>query len=438
MQMLVESGRPLLLVGPSGSGKSTILKEKMRVLTSGDLADWLPLIVQTNTLMTGQSVWSKMEKHLDCRSEQAYFPKESSKGLMCLVEDINTATGSSTAEFIRQVIDHGGVFDRRTAVGKAVYNVSYMLSTDTLDDTQFVTQSIQRHFGVLAFPLPDKEEMTATYINLMQAQLKLAKRGEERSALQNSMLDEHALEQSEILVKATVDLHYRITTLYLDTMARAHYVYGPRDLDTMFFHLSQVNASEQALPRASLLWATIARDVYAMRLSDSTDVSRFWDALEKTAHAFFGPELATLIARGEDAPIFRSVSDSSGMLLHGEEEVIANSAAERRTLSRTIDSLAADCYAHHPTLNVNVHKGLLAQLSHLIRMLQRPTKKSNFLLIGTGANDLAQLAGFVCQYPLTYARNLHSRTTAEFQEEFAELAMRAGTRGEKSCTLLTA
>ena len=432
MQMLVEAGRPLLLVGPSGAGKSTVLKEKMRVLTSGDLADWLPLIVQTNRLMNGNSVWSKMEKHLDCRSEQAYFPKESSKGLMCLIEDINTATGSSTAEFVRQMIDHGGVFDCRTAVYKKVHNVSYMVSTDTLDDTQLVTQTLQRHFGVLACPLPDKDEVTATYVNLMQAQLAVQSKQMERSALQSSLQSaSHNFTQAQMLVRATVDLHYRICTLYLDTMARAHYVYGPRDLDTMFFHLSQTNASMQPLPRASLLWATVCRDVYALRLGDSTDLSRFWDALEKTAHAFFGPELATQIGRGEDAPIFRSVSDSSGMLLHGEEETVANSASERRKLSHTIDTLAADCHAHHPTLNVHVHKGLLPQLSHMIRMLQRPTKKSNFLLIGTGANDLAQLAGFVCQFPLTHARNLHARTTAEFQEEFADLAMQAGTRDQK-------
>jgi hypothetical protein len=429
LQMLVEAGRPVLLVGPSGAGKTTVLKEKLRVLTSGDLADWLPLVIQTNRLMAAKLIWGKAEKHLDCRSERAYFPKESSKGLLCLIEDLNTATGGSSAEFLRQMIDHGGVYDPRTCVWKEVHNVSYMVSTDTLDDLQ--TLAVQRHFGVLACPLPDKDEVTATYLNLMQAQREVHAEKTERSALQNSLMSNGPDSTSLILVKATVDLHYRICTLYLDTMARAHYVYGPRDLETVFFHLWQTNASLQPMQRASVLWATVCRDVYALRLGDSTDLARFWDALEKTAHAFLGPELASQIGRGEHAPIFRSVSDSSGMLLHGEEETIANSPSERQNLSKAISVLAADCYAHHPTLNVNVHKGLLAQLSHMVRMLQRPTKKLNFMLIGTGANDLAQLAGFVCQYPLIHARNLHARSTAEFQEEFAELAMRAGTRDQK-------
>jgi hypothetical protein len=417
-----------------------VLKEKLRNLTSGDLADWTPLPMQANQLMDASTVWRGLERHLECRSERAYFPKESSKGLMCLVDDINMAASvpheASAHEFIRQLIDHGGVYDSRHCLWKDVRGLSFLTSVSSLESTASLL-SMQRHFAVLANPLLSRNELYTMYLSFVKANLQAAQvpRGPGMSVEQAS---HDAASQSEMLCAATVDLHYRVCSLYMDTMARAHYVFSPRDLATIFDNLCRCRTYFQMPEQAALAWAAECRDVYALRLSDSTDVSRFWDALEKTAHAFLGPSLAAVIGRDEAAPIFRSVTDASTVLLVGQPETVASSSRQKSAFVKVLDNLAIDCHAHHPTLNVHVHKGLLPQLSHLLRMLQRPSKKSHFLLIGTGSHDLAQLAGFVCQFPLVPARNLHLRSTKEFEEEFAELAMRAGTRDEKILYLVDA
>jgi hypothetical protein len=256
--------------------------------------------------------------------------------------------------------------------------------------------------------------------------------------LNASQKSEPNLQLCETICAATIDLHYRVTTLYMDTMTRSHYVFGPRDLDSVFYNMCRSGVYFRTKAQAVLIWAVECRDTYALRLTDGTDVSRFWDALEKTAHSIMGPEYSTLIGRDDNAPMYQSVSDSSGTFVDGAEDYIIATHEDRTKLSGVLNTLAKDCSAHHSALDVHVHKGLFYQLNYLIRVLQRPAQRASCLLIGTGANDLAQLGGFVCQYTLEYARDLHNRTTVAFQEEFAELAMKAGTRDKKkSCTSLT-
>ena len=433
MQMLIESGRPIVLVGPSGAGKTNMLREKLRVLTSGDLADWSPLAIQANQRITSKSVWHNLEKQLECKSERAYFPRDSSKGLMCCLDDMNMATDSSSCEFLRQLIDHGGVYDERTCVWKEVRDVSLMMSTDTLVDSQSSITRLYRHVAVIACPLPDRNELSTRYLQYMKAKMNAAQPGMSGSKSKQArvMDNEKSTQLCEMVCAATIDLHYRVSNLYMDTMTRSHYVFGPRDLDTIFHNMCRSGIYFRSKPEAVFTWATECRDVYALRLTDGTDVSRFWDALEKTAHSIMGPEFCNLIGRTDSAPIYRSVSDSGGASAEAADDVIANTPQDRATLLGVLDTLAKDCSAHHSSLDVHVHEGLFYQLNYLIRVLQRPAKRASCLLIGTGANDLAQLGGFVCQYTLKYARDLHTRPTAAFHDEFSELAMNAGTRDKK-------
>lgn len=176
---------------------------------------------------------------------------------------------------------------------KDVRGITFLLSVDTNGGIRAVGRRLQRHFAVMSFPRLPQRKLERFYSDLIAAQP--IKSGGSTRAGERFELSSISQE----LIRASVDLHGRITRLYTAAIVRSHYSFGKCDLDVLFDNLRTCEAFSQTPSRAVQLWTIECHAVYGMRLATPTDTERFWEAVRKSAHAHFGPALSQDIEDGK-------------------------------------------------------------------------------------------------------------------------------------------
>jgi hypothetical protein len=329
----------------------------------------------------------------------------------------------SAPEFVRQLLDHGVVYDSN-ARAKNVNGVSFILSANADGASREIGRRLQRHFAVLAIPEPDRREQVEMLTQFLEKLEEMQSEYDGQSRL-NKIYGK--------MIEACVDVHHRVSELFIQSSARSHYVYAACDLQQFFDELIVCNAFREKPERAVKLWTVECRRVYAMRLGNPTDNARFWDTVAKTSHIYFGHELAQI---GSVLPYYRSIADAGNTVEVGlkKPRIVCNDKDDD-AFCESAERLVRDCRLQRPTLNPHIHETLLPELSHLLRALQHSHRKNGMLLIGAASSDLITLSAYICQYPIHLAGNMANVKYEQFAAEFIELVVAAGTKMRSAYTL---
>ncbi|KAI8425205.1 hypothetical protein MSG28_007028 [Choristoneura fumiferana] len=216
MDLLITKQKPVMLVGSAGSGKTVSVAAKLNALPDSYAITNAPL----NFYTTSEMIQKVLEKPLEKKSGRNFGPP-GSKFMIYFVDDLNmpevdTYGTVQPHTLIREFMDYKHWYDRQKLSLKEISNcmfVSCMNPTAALDACIHIyVQILSQH---LANPLNKFLLVVVKY--------------------------------AEVLVNTALALHNRLSSMFLPTAVKFHYIFNLRDLSNIFQEFDEAVVFEKPL-----------------------------------------------------------------------------------------------------------------------------------------------------------------------------------------------
>ncbi|CAK8683563.1 unnamed protein product [Clavelina lepadiformis] len=167
IDLLVEKGRPVMLVGNAGCGKSLLVSDTLKKLSG----DYMVANVPFNYYTTPAMLQRLLEKHLEKKAGRNYGPVGTKK-LIYFLDDINMpevdtygTVGPHT--LIRQHMDYMHWYDRAKLSLKDIHSTQYISCMNPTAGSFTINPRLQRHFCVFAVNFPASEALEGIYRTIL-------------------------------------------------------------------------------------------------------------------------------------------------------------------------------------------------------------------------------------------------------------------------------
>jgi dynein heavy chain len=418
LDLLMARSRPVMLVGAAGSGKTVLLQDKLSSLGEDILVTTLPLNYYTTSMMLQQV----MEKPLEKKAGKTYGPPGTKK-LVYFIDDMNmpevdTYGTVQPHTLIRQHLDYKHWYDRQKQTLKDVQNVQYIASMNPTAGSFTINSRLQRHFSVFAISFPQVESLRTIYLSILQGHVS---GGGFPSQVQKNV---------EKLVNTAVTLHQKVTTTFLPTAIKFHYIFNLRDLSNIFqgmlFSTPECLKSPVDLVR---LWLHEASRVYGDKLIDTKDIATFAKMkLDVAKSSFEDMDEATL---NPDPLIYCHFA--SGI---GEPKYLKVQSWDslRKILEEALDSYNEI----NAVMNLVLFEDAMQHVCRINRILESP--RGNALLVGVGGSgkqSLTRLAASVSSLEVFQIQLRKGYSSGDLKADLAQLYLKAGLKNIGTVFLLT-
>ncbi|XP_061245817.1 dynein axonemal heavy chain 17 isoform X1 [Bos javanicus] len=377
MDLLMEKSWPVMLVGNAGTGKSVLMGDKLDSLSTDD---YLVQAVPFNFYTTSAMLQGVLEKPLEKKSGRNYGPPGTKK-LIYFIDDMNMPEVDKYGTvaphtLIRQHMDHGHWYDRQKLTLKDVHNCQYVACMNPTSGSFTIDPRLQRHFCVFAVSFPGQEALTSIYSTILSQHLSY------RSA-------PFAVQRmSSHLVASALALHQKVTSTFLPTAIKFHYVFNLRDLSNIFQGLLFSTAEILKFPLDLVrLWLHEAERVYGDKMVDEKDqdtlrrvtiasTKKFFDDLGDEL-LFAKPNIFCHFAHGIGDPKYLPVTDLAPL---------------NKLLVEVLDSYNEV----NAVMNLVLFEDAVAHICRINRILESP--RGNALLVGVGGSgkqSLSRLAAYI-------------------------------------------
>ncbi|XP_035168476.1 LOW QUALITY PROTEIN: dynein heavy chain 17, axonemal [Oxyura jamaicensis] len=377
MDMLMEKKWPVMLVGNAGTGKSVLMWDKLEALSTDE---YLVQSVPFNFYTTSAMLQAILEKPLEKKSGRNYGPP-GTKRLIYFIDDMNMPEVDKYGTvaphtLIRQHMDHGHWYDRNKLTLKDIHNCQYVACMNPTAGSFTIDSRLQRHFCVFAVSFPGHEALLTIYSAILTQHL----------ALQKVPVAVQRLQAQ--LVAAALALHQRVTSTFLPTAIKFHYLFNLRDLSNIFqgllFSTPECLKSPIDLVR---LWLHEAERVYGDKLIDEKDQKSFGKMLTDTCKKFFDdlsedlvfakPNIYCHFAQGIGEPKYLPVPSWPSL---------------NKLLGEALDNYNEV----NAVMNLVLFEDAVSHICRISRILESP--RGNALLVGVGGSgkqSLSRLAAYI-------------------------------------------
>ncbi|NWI70492.1 DYH17 protein, partial [Todus mexicanus] len=377
MDLLMEKKRPVMLVGNAGTGKSVLMRDKLESLSTDD---YLVQSVPFNFYTTSAMLQAVLEKPLEKKSGRNYGPP-GTRRLIYFIDDMNMPEVDKYGTvaphtLIRQHMDHGHWYDRTKLTLKDIHNCQYVACMNPTAGSFTIDSRLQRHFCVFAVSFPGQEALLTVYGTILAQHL----------ALQKVLPAVQKLQPQ--LVAAALALHQKVSSTFLPTAIKFHYIFNLRDLSNIFqgllFSTPECLKTPVDLVR---LWLHEAERVYGDKLVDEEDQKGFEKVLTDTCKKFFS-ELSEELVFAKPNIYFHF---AQGM---GDPKYlpVPSWPALNKLLGEALDSYNEV----NAAMNLVLFEDALSHICRISRILESP--RGNALLVGVGGSgkqSLARLAAYI-------------------------------------------
>ncbi|XP_054249766.1 dynein axonemal heavy chain 17 [Indicator indicator] len=377
MDLLMEKQRPVMLVGNAGTGKSVLMWNKLEALSTDE---YLVQSVPFNFYTTSAMLQAVLEKPLEKKSGRNYGPP-GTKRLIYFIDDMNMPEVDKYGTvaphtLIRQHMDHGHWYDRTKLTLKDIHNCQYVACMNPTAGSFTIDSRLQRHFCVFAMNFPGQEALLAIYGTILAQHLALQRMPPAVQKLQPQ------------LVAVALALHQKVTSTFLPTAIKFHYIFNLRDLSNIFqgllFSTPECLKSPVDLVR---LWLHEAERVYGDKLIDESDQKGFEKVLGDTCKKSFA-ELGEDLIFAKPNIYFHF---TQGM---GEPKYlpVPSWPALNKLLVEALDSYNEV----NAAMSLVLFEDALSHICRISRILESP--RGNALLVGVGGSgkqSLARLAAYI-------------------------------------------
>lgn len=222
VDLLMANRRPVMLVGNAGCGKTVLINDKLTSLDEDTLITMIPFNYYTTSLMLQQV----MEKPLEKKAGRNYGPPGTKK-LIYFIDDMNMPVVDTYGTvqphtLIRQHLDYNHWYDRTKLILKEIHNVQYVACMNPTAGSFTINPRLQRHFSVFAVSFPGMDSLKTIYQSILHGHIS--------SGGFNTQIQRNY----EKIVAGALALHTKVTTTFLPTAIKFHYIFNLRDLSNIF------------------------------------------------------------------------------------------------------------------------------------------------------------------------------------------------------------
>uniref|UniRef100_A0A3Q3NPA1 Dynein heavy chain 9, axonemal-like n=1 Tax=Labrus bergylta TaxID=56723 RepID=A0A3Q3NPA1_9LABR len=420
MDRLLEHRRPVMLVGNAGTGKSVQVGDKLGSL---DSEKYMIKNVPFNYYTTSAMLQAVLEKPLEKKAGRNYGPP-GSRRLIYFIDDMNMpevdAYGTVQPHtLIRQHMDYNHWYDRNKLLLKEIHNVQYVSCMNPTAGSFTINPRLQRHFCVFALSFPGAEALSTIYTSILTQHL----RGDGfNPALQRSC---------PTLVQLALALHQRVSSTFLPTAVKFHYIFNLRDLSNIFQGVLFCTAECLKAPTDLLkIYLHESSRVYRDKLVEEQDfqvfdklqadtVKKFYEDMEETLDQTREMNLYCHFARGLGESRYMPADSWSSL---------------NKTLLEVLDSYNEV----NATLNLVLFEDAMAHICRINRILESP--RGNALLVGVGGSgkqSLTRLAAFISNLEVFQITLRKGYSIADLKADLASLYIKAGVKNIGTVFLMT-
>ncbi|MGH0146062.1 UNVERIFIED_CONTAM: hypothetical protein FKN15_007605 [Acipenser sinensis] len=218
VDLLLDKGKPVMLVGNAGVGKTILVSEKVSKLSE----EYMVAKVPFNYYTTSAMLQRVLEKPLEKKAGRNYAPPGTKK-LIYFIDDLNMpevdAYGTVQPHtLIRQHLDYCHWYDRQKLSLKEIHNCQYITCMNPAAGSFSVNPRLQRHFSVFAVHFPGVDALATIYSSILNAHF------------QQGVFSYGVTKSVSTLIQAAICLHQKMTQNFLPTAIRFHYIFNLRDL----------------------------------------------------------------------------------------------------------------------------------------------------------------------------------------------------------------
>uniref|UniRef100_G3NCH8 Dynein, axonemal, heavy chain 9 n=1 Tax=Gasterosteus aculeatus aculeatus TaxID=481459 RepID=G3NCH8_GASAC len=420
MDRLLERRRPVMLVGNAGTGKSVVVGDKLAML---DSEKYMIKNVPFNYYTTSTMLQAVLEKPLEKKAGRNYGPPNGRR-LIYFIDDMNmpevdTYGTVQPHTLIRQHMDYNHWYDRSKLLLKEIHSVQYVSCMNPTAGSFTINPRLQRHFSVFALSFPGAEALNTIYSSILSHHL----RGEGfAGTLQKSC---------PTLVQLALAMHQRISSTFLPTALKFHYIFNLRDLSNIFQGLLFCTAECLRAPSDLLkVYLHESNRVYRDKLVEEGDFQAF-DKLQADTVTKFYEDVEETLKQTREMNLYWHFA-------HGLGEARYMAVESWSCLNKTLLE-ALDSYNEvNATLNLVLFEDAMAHICRINRILE--SRRGNALLVGVGGSgkqSLTRLAAFISNLEVFQITLRKGYSVADLKSDLASLYMKAGLKNIGTVFLMT-
>uniref|UniRef100_A0A3Q2TME4 Dynein axonemal heavy chain 11 n=1 Tax=Fundulus heteroclitus TaxID=8078 RepID=A0A3Q2TME4_FUNHE len=376
MDLLLQRGKPVMLVGNAGVGKTILVSDKVTKLKE----DYMVAKVPFNYYTTSAMLQRVLEKPLEKKAGRKFAPP-TAKRLIYFIDDLNMPEVDfyGTVQphtLIRQHLDYSHWYDRQRLALKEIHNCQYITCMNPTAGSFSINPRLQRHFAVFAVHFPGADALATIFSSILSAHF-----------LQGGF--SYGVSRSVgTLIQAAICLHQKISQNFLPTAIRFHYIFNLRDLSNIFQGILFALPESIRYPMDLVhLWLHESSRVYSDKLMEEKDVELFNKILLDTGKRYF---------EGIDDSMFIHQPLVYSHFSQGVGEPRYHQATDWEKLQKTL----ADALEHynelHAVMDLVLFEEAIQHICRISRILEAPY--GNALLVGVGGSgkqSLCRLAAFL-------------------------------------------
>ncbi|XP_056405417.1 dynein axonemal heavy chain 9 [Hyla sarda] len=420
MDKLLENRRPVMLVGNAGTGKSVLVGDK---LSSLDPDEYLIKNVPFNYYTTSAMLQAILEKPLEKKSGRNYGPPGTKK-LIYFIDDMNmpevdTYGTVQPHTLIRQHMDYGHWYDRNKLTMKEIMNVQYVSCMNPTAGSFTINPRLQRHFSVFALSFPGTDALSTIYNTILIQHLKV---GNFPAALQKTTLQ---------LINLALSLHQKVTSTFLPTAIKFHYIFNLRDLSNIFqgilFSTPDCLKTPQDLVK---LYLHESNRVYRDKMVEEKDfdtfdkiqtdmVKKFYDDIDETLEQVKSMNMFCHFANGVGEPKYMPVQSW-----------------------QSLNKILVDALDNHnevnAAMNLVLFEDAMSHICRINRILESP--RGNALLVGVGGSgkqSLTRLAAYISSLEVFQITLRKGYGISDLKADLANQYIKAGVKNVGTVFLMT-
>ena len=409
MDLLMQTGSQVLLVGNTGSGKSMMINDYLR--SSEEKVSSANISVGYYTV--AKTLQFQLEDHIDRRSGKIFGPTGPKK-LVYFIDDLNMPFveeyGTQTPiALLRQYMDYSSWFDRTDlSLKKEIQDVQFAAAMNPKSGSFNINPRLQRHFTVFACLMPSKDDLTMIYTTILDAHMSSFGR---------------LRDQCDRLVEMTLELHAFCANNFLPSAVKFHYNFNMRELSRVVFGLCQaVPEFFTTVPSLVRLWVHENCRVFGDRLVGQNEIKRFAAATKELTKKYY--EAEDQAALHAEPLVFTSFAKQS---LSDTQPYLAVETLDQ--LKGALEKKLSEYNDVNPIMNLILFRQAMEHTCRIARIIERPN--GNAMLVGVGGSgkqSLTRLASFICGYDVIQLQISSSFSVSDLKESLKEMYKKAGVK----------
>uniref|UniRef100_A0A673MQT0 Dynein axonemal heavy chain 11 n=1 Tax=Sinocyclocheilus rhinocerous TaxID=307959 RepID=A0A673MQT0_9TELE len=407
IELLLQKGKPVMLVGNAGVGKTILVWDKIAKLKEEFMVAKVPFNYYTTSAML-QRV---LEKPLEKKAGRNFAPPGTKK-LIYFVDDMNMpevdAYGTVQPHtLIRQHLDYSHWYDRQRLVLKEIHNCQYITCMNPTAGSFSVNPRLQRHFSVFAVHFPGAEALSTIYSSILSGHFQQVGYSFGVSRMTNT------------LVQAAICLHQKMSQNFLPTAIRFHYIFNLRDISNIFQGILFALPEQVRYPIDLVhLWLHESSRVYSDKLMEEKDVELFNKILLDTGKRYFEVSITS-----QKPPLIYS------HFAHGVGEPRYAQVTDLEKLQKTLMDALEHYNELYSDMNLVLFEEAMQHICRISRILESPV--GNALLIGVGGSgkqSLCRLAAFLSVLEVFQITLRKGYGISDLRSDIAALYIKVGVK----------